>query len=283
MSVYLQDGLVLLNGGNVATSSGCCCGGCPCCHDITIELDISATMMCDAFILLEGHETRSHTFTQSCEGDEFSSCEDSVDLNCNDPSTCFECLIPADSHRCGALYLSFSKNCSGTGGTIGAGFSAEMGCSNCIADACDPSTCYEEFYFINLSGSTIDDYPDGLPVGVTTIGYHVDTTGFCGGACSGTTDAGTMDVTATFTVGPLGPCPQGACCNGTDCTITSEADCGGVYQGDDTTCDPNPCVSTGACCAFGTCFDGIEELTCVNVFGGTFQGVGTTCALNPCP
>lgn len=36
----------------------------------------------------------------------------------------------------------------------------------------------------------------------------------------------------------------GACCVGVDCTIETEADCtgmGGVYQGDGTDCDPNPC------------------------------------------
>jgi hypothetical protein len=39
--------------------------------------------------------------------------------------------------------------------------------------------------------------------------------------------------------------PQtGACCIDADCSIDTEAQCfayGGVYQGDDTTCDPNPC------------------------------------------
>jgi len=41
----------------------------------------------------------------------------------------------------------------------------------------------------------------------------------------------------------------GACCVGEDCSILSEADCttaGGTYHGDDTVCDPNPCLP--ACC-----------------------------------
>lgn len=33
----------------------------------------------------------------------------------------------------------------------------------------------------------------------------------------------------------------GACCVGETCTVTSEADCTGIYQGDGTVCDPNPC------------------------------------------
>lgn len=282
-SITTESNCMNMGGEYQGDDTGCapnpCEGGCPCCHDVTVELDISAMMMCDAFILLDGNETRSHTFTQSCEDDIFDSCEDGVDLNCNDPSNCSACV---DSHKCGVLSFSISKHCSGTGG-IEVVFSAEMGCSNCTADDCDPFTCYEEIYFINLTGHTVDNYPDGLPVGVTTINYHADRTGFCGGliGCSGDMDTGTIDVAATFTIGPLGPCPRGACCNGTDCTITSEAACEGVYQGDDTTCDPNPCVTTGACCAFGTCFE-VEELTCINVFGGTFLGVGTSCTPDPC-
>lgn len=40
--------------------------------------------------------------------------------------------------------------------------------------------------------------------------------------------------------------PVGACCVGEVCSIKTEADCataGGIYQGDGTDCDPNPCVT----------------------------------------
>jgi len=40
-----------------------------------------------------------------------------------------------------------------------------------------------------------------------------------------------------------GPPAQGACCVGTTCTITLPADCQGQYMGDNTTCNPNPCVT----------------------------------------
>lgn len=43
------------------------------------------------------------------------------------------------------------------------------------------------------------------------------------------------------------PTPTGACCIGTDCSITTEAACteaGGTYQGDGSPCDPNPCESS---------------------------------------
>jgi hypothetical protein len=38
--------------------------------------------------------------------------------------------------------------------------------------------------------------------------------------------------------------PTGACCINGDCTITTEADCAGDWQGPDTVCDPNPCPPT---------------------------------------
>ncbi len=44
--------------------------------------------------------------------------------------------------------------------------------------------------------------------------------------------------------------PIGACCIGEACTVMSEADCltaGGQYQGDGTTCDPNPCILEPVC------------------------------------
>ena len=35
--------------------------------------------------------------------------------------------------------------------------------------------------------------------------------------------------------------PTGACCISTVCSITTEAGCAGTYQGDSTTCSPDPC------------------------------------------
>ena len=84
-----------------------------------------------------------------------------------------------------------------------------------------------------------------------------------------------------------GGAPTGACCVGETCSITTEEHCGvisGVYQGDDTTCDPNPCV-TGACCkqSFGgimSC-EQLTETECISD-GGVFQGVGTLCETTHC-
>jgi hypothetical protein len=51
----------------------------------------------------------------------------------------------------------------------------------------------------------------------------------------------------SFTIETAGP-PTGACCFPSGgCLLGAEADCataGGIYAGDDTVCDPNPCEST---------------------------------------
>lgn len=86
--------------------------------------------------------------------------------------------------------------------------------------------------------------------------------------------------------GPTPPPPEtGACCLDGDCSITSEALCvaeGGTYQGDDTTCDPNPCPqpATGACCRDESC--SIETQEDCESDGGIYQGDDTTCDPNPC-
>jgi spore coat protein A len=79
---------------------------------------------------------------------------------------------------------------------------------------------------------------------------------------------------------------SGACCQGSTCTIQTSANClalGGVYQGNGTTCSPNPCVVlTGACCASnGTCTE-VTQSSC-QTGGGTYQGDGSTCATADCP
>jgi len=88
---------------------------------------------------------------------------------------------------------------------------------------------------------------------------------------------------------PLNPCggpATGACCNGTNCTVVTPAQCsagGGVYQGDGTTCSPvNPCVAppTGACCNGLDCTV-VTQPVCL-AGGGSYQGDDTSCDPNPC-
>lgn len=80
---------------------------------------------------------------------------------------------------------------------------------------------------------------------------------------------------------------QGACCNASTgaCTQQTTGGCttaGGTYQGDNTSCSPNPCPQpTGACCnnTTGAC----TITTSGACVGGVFQGVGSTCSPSPCP
>ncbi|HSP56333.1 MAG TPA: DNRLRE domain-containing protein, partial [Dehalococcoidia bacterium] len=79
---------------------------------------------------------------------------------------------------------------------------------------------------------------------------------------------------------------SGGCCQGITCSVQTSANClaaGGVYQGNGTSCSPNPCfVATGACCAGnGTCSE-VSQSTCTGG-GGTYQGDGSTCSAVNCP
>ncbi len=84
------------------------------------------------------------------------------------------------------------------------------------------------------------------------------------GGASSATGAGTLSLNCT---------PTGACCDGTFCSIETEADClgiVGVYQGDDTICESNTCTSMGACPGLGNCFVdngtvGCNEGACCNL------------------
>jgi FtsP/CotA-like multicopper oxidase with cupredoxin domain len=79
----------------------------------------------------------------------------------------------------------------------------------------------------------------------------------------------------------------GACClPDQTCSVLTASQCsaqGGTYQGDNTTCSPNPCIiPTGACCFNdGTCQD-LTQAQCGSA-GGSYQGDGTLCTPDLCP
>lgn len=75
----------------------------------------------------------------------------------------------------------------------------------------------------------------------------------------------------------------GTICGGTEeCIIATEADClaqSGMYIGDDTTCEPNPCGPTGACCKPDwTCVDGQTVEQCAAIDQSAVWTEGGTCA-----
>jgi hypothetical protein len=81
-------------------------------------------------------------------------------------------------------------------------------------------------------------------------------------------------------------CKEGACCEGTTCTVKPQCQCQGAgktFKGVGTTCSPNPCL-TGACCGNNSlvCSDTTQEAC--EAAGGRYQGNGTNCSTaNCCP
>jgi len=91
----------------------------------------------------------------------------------------------------------------------------------------------------------------------------------------GTDTGGAWSLTYRITCGT----GTGACCIGSECRVTTEEDCRGAWQGEGTTCDPNPCFvePTGACCVDTEC-----SITTEAECQGQWQGQNTTCDPNPC-
>lgn len=111
------------------------------------------------------------------------------------------------------------------------------------------------------------------------------TCGQCGMCGNGVCDASEDCVSCPT---DCGACPKGACCNndtGT-CVETPQADCNRpneMYQGDDSVCDPNPCLQpVGACCNNDAGCIETTEADC-NRPNETYQGDGSVCDPNPCP
>ena len=72
------------------------------------------------------------------------------------------------------------------------------------------------------------------------------------------------------------PCLRGACCNGQSCAETIEDECASDWLGAESDCTPNPCLD-GACCYGEACIDTRED-ECPEDWLGT----GTDCSPNPC-
>ena len=95
----------------------------------------------------------------------------------------------------------------------------------------------------------------GLGMSGTSIAITLEDSGF-------TSSRYMMLAEVRFFGGPS----TGACCEGGSCSITTEAAClaaGGVYQGDDTVCDPNPCpVLEPDCLIITEVVDGVLSGSC---------------------
>lgn len=93
--------------------------------------------------------------------------------------------------------------------------------------------------------------------------------------------------TWTLTYSITCPPPSGACCREDgSCAVLTAGECaqgGGVYYGDGSVCDPNPCPQppTGACCIPGVVCIVVTQSYCL-ANGGTYYGDGSTCDPDPC-
>jgi hypothetical protein len=78
------------------------------------------------------------------------------------------------------------------------------------------------------------------------------------------------------------PPQPGACCDPctATCVLVVAADCAGMFMGEGTVCDPNPCPAppAGACCDPENNCTYVPECLCT----GTYLGDGVLCTPNPC-
>ncbi len=175
--------------------------------------------------------------------------------------TRFRIQVPDDMTIRGNAWQGFAHNAY-TCDELGLGGTPVIGTGAC----CLPDGTCEEV----TPGQCLFDggtFVGGLCVDTDCTGACCDEDGSCTettlDGCSGTFQGYGTDCDPNPC--PTPPPPTGACCVGTDCSITTEDDCtgmGGTYQGDDTTCDPNPCegVIPSPCCdGFG--FSGFIDPT----------------------
>lgn len=134
-------------------------------------------------------------------------------------------------------------------------------------------------------------YLDGSSVLLDSGNVATDTACCCGGGGTGaccfndgscveetaaqcSDDGGTYQGDGTLCVDF--DCTHGACCTDDVCAITTFGDCGGVYHGAGSTCDPNPCPILGACCVTNDDCTRMSPSECADA-GGNYRGDGTLC------
>lgn len=138
------------------------------------------------------------------------------------------------------------------------------------------------------SSSMVADVQMWLDTPVTNFGWAVigSESGLQTAKRFDSRENGTIGNRPTLVVTFTPPILTGACCAPLGCSVTTQTNCasqGGIYQGNGTTCSPNPCVQpTGACCAVGGACTLLSSTSCSSS-GGTYRGDGTSCSPNPCP
>jgi hypothetical protein len=133
------------------------------------------------------------------------------------------------------------------------------------------------------------DSPDGTVNVVDFLALLADWGGAGPCDCADPSDGVVNVVDFLAMLANWGACPEptGACCFGAgSCAEVFQTDClaaGGVFQGEGTTCDPNPCPQPGACCLCdGFCFVTTEANCNAQPGGGIYHGDGTECNAVKC-
>lgn len=140
----------------------------------------------------------------------------------------------------------------------------------------EPNSFGGDIIFKDGDGTTAGDYS-------LFSGNRAEDGGFDGDVTVSADLAGDTRIVTTVDMGayerPISA--VGACCVGEVCSVTTSAACTGAYQGDDTDCDPDPCVlDPGACCTYADCTI-LNEIQC-DALDGSFGGENTACDPNPC-
>lgn len=204
----------------------------------------------------------------------------------------------------GGCGYSFQATCDGLGAPwtyLGDG----VGCGSCSATTTTTSSTTTT---TGTSSTTTSSTTTTTGTSSTTTSSTTTTTG-----TSSTTTSSTTTTTAA----------TGACCisnieGGFTCAVETQSDCesghpgGATYQGDGTTCSPDPCgggssttssttttssggsttsstttttaQNIGACCySTSACANVASMEDCANIYNGTYAGDGTTCQDTPNP
>lgn len=219
--------MVLLDSGDVATGSACCCGESTCC-----VFGYAPFFNSDDSQYYSGRTDNCCTLTGTYSG------------------------LTDNSHR----FFNFDSEESACGG----GYTGSISFTKSI----DPVTCIET---VNCSGQINDSMGHCIEGDAPGCDHPCGHTG----CFPNTVNVQTLS----------NPCnlPTGACCVAGVCTEETSSQCsddGGFYYGNGTTCPQADCA-VGACCFFGSCFEGIVASVCISG-GGTFVGAGTTCDPFPC-
>ncbi len=180
-----------------------------------------------------------------------------------------------------ARYNSSSPGSSDFWTTLGGDFEAFPSGTQTIIDVA--------VYTWNSSTGMVSDVQGWLDSPATNFGWALIGNEKNGGSSKrfDSKDNTNPGVRPELTIDYTPPSALGACCEtGGNCYVTSMSICdlaGDTYDGDGTSCSPNPCTTVmGACCHNDGSCTSESESNCA-LAGGTYQGDLSVCTNGLCP